>query len=190
MWAPGDLSKTPSHDACHLLLLDTNSFSRNYTMSHFDQGFEADFQISQMVAGLVKQGKPSDSRLGNFTRSLARTSTSPAPVTWEMYSLVCSWTQACKRLVPLSFPRGRYILLLCAVCVPSWVKIHGCGALCSSLSSCAHGLLVLSSSLPPTLLTVECMSSKSSKFIFSVSRLCTDCQHFGVRVLGWSCSLP
>ena len=59
-----------------------------------------------------------------------------------------------------------------------------------SPSSCAHSLLVLSSSFPPTLRPVECMSSKSfSRFIFFVPRLCIDCQHFVIKVLAWSWSL-
>ena len=49
--------QTSSHDACHSFLLDINtSFLFCCPMIHFDQGFEADFQISRMVPGLVKQG--------------------------------------------------------------------------------------------------------------------------------------
>ena len=73
--------------------------------------------------------------------------------------------------------------IVSASCVPSWVEIHVCGDFCSSPSSCAHRLLVLSS-FPPTLRAAQCMSSKSfSRFIFLVPRLCIDCLHFVIKVL-------
>ena len=44
--------------------------------------------------------------------------------------------------------RGRSIRLPSTSCVPSWVKIHGCGAFCSSPSICFHNFVVFSSYIP------------------------------------------
>ena len=82
--------ETSSHDACHSLLPDINTFfEKKFHHDHFDQGFEANFQISRMVPGLVKQG---DRQVPGWETSFVLSTcsgASPSPVTWERCSPVC-----------------------------------------------------------------------------------------------------
>ena len=81
------------------------------------------------------------------------------------------WTQSCRHLVTLSSPRGRSIRLPSTLCIPSWVKIQGCGVHCSSPSNCFHNFVFPSSS--------HHVFQVFSRGSYSLSLLCIDCQHFG-----------